>query len=371
MDMSNSIHVERTFCQFWQRVTYELWDGIIPVVPANNYLRARLELSDRTVEGKAYSLALFFRFLQRNSLDFFELGSRTLRPLILQFKNELLFRVRAGKDNPNRDEDNSNEKDDTRSEASIQPITYRYAQTVLAEVGQLCKWWNLTEERTSLRGSDHVQGHSSISRNARNQGLLDYFQLKIPKRKKFRENHVLEPSEVEAIWDYLTSEARPSRPEIFAKYPSGPKAGWPARKIAAWEKAKQEYRVRLAWFHRQQMLWSLFLGSAMRLSEVPLLMLVDVQFFGTDLWASLRVRKATENLGRAKTGPRTVFIGWDNRIVTAWQNWVRSRQVLIDVWMAKTGKPDHGMFLTNRDGGPLTAEGTAHWERLCHRHLTT
>ena len=151
--MISSIHVERTYCQFWQVETYELWDGIIPVVPANNYLRSTLELSDRTVEGKAYSLALFFRFLQRNSINFFELGSRTLRPIILQFKNELLFRVRAGKDNPNRKKGNSSGKEDTHFEAGVQPITYHYAQTVLAEVGQLCKWWNLSESGcSSFRG---------------------------------------------------------------------------------------------------------------------------------------------------------------------------------------------------------------------------
>jgi integrase len=125
----------------------------------------------------------------------------------------------------------------------------------------------------------------------------------------------------------------------------------------AWKKAQQGFRERLAWFHRQQMLWALLLGSAMRRSEVPLLMLVDVQFYRADLWVALRLRKVTEHLGRAKSGPRTIFIGWDTRIISAWQNWTRSRQVLIDLWMAKTGMPDHGMFLTNRSGGPLSVEG--------------
>lgn len=351
--MVDLIHVERTYCQFWQRITYELWDGLLPVVSANNYLRAHLELSDHTLEGKAYSLALFFRFLQRNSLDFFDLSSRILNPLILQFKNELLFRVRAG-------EGNSDAKKSTRPKAGVQPITYRYAQSVLAEVGGLCKWWDLIEERPSQTVIGYRKTRPSPLRRAPNQVLPDCFRIYIPiARKSFRENHVLEPSEVEAVWYYLTSEARPTRPKLLVKCPSGPKPDWSPRQISAWEKAQQEYRERLAWFHRQQMLWALFLGSAMRRSEVPLLMLVDIQFYGADLWATLRVRKVTENLGRAKSGVRTIFIGWDNRIITAWQNWVRSRQVLIDVWMAKTNKPDHGMFLTNRNGGPLTVEGTA------------
>ncbi len=180
---------------------------------------------------------------------------------------------------------------------------------------------------------------------------------------------MLDPFEVEAVWHYLTIETRPARPKILAKYPSGPKTHWPSRQISTWEKAKQDYRVRVAWFHRQQMLWALFLGSAMRRSEVPLLMLADIQFYGADLWASLRVRKTTENLGRAKCGARTVFIGWDNRITTTWQNWIRSRQVLLDVWVAKVGRPDHGMFMTNRNGGPLTVEGTASLFEMLNRRF--
>ncbi|MCA1618441.1 MAG: site-specific integrase [Acidobacteria bacterium] len=105
------------------------------------------------------------------------------------------------------------------------------------------------------------------------------------------------------------------------------------------------------------MLWALMIGSAMRLGEVPLLMAVDVNFYGDDLWVALRERACTNHLGKAKTGPRTIFIGWDHRIVTAWQNWGRSRQVLVDKRMSLTGQPDHGMFLTNRDGGPLTTRG--------------
>jgi integrase len=104
------------------------------------------------------------------------------------------------------------------------------------------------------------------------------------------------------------------------------------------------------------MLWAVFIGSGMRRSEIPLLMVEDVRFYGEDLWLCLRLRRETEHLGKAKTGPRTVFIGWDSRIISAWQNWSRSRQVLLDKWTAK-GQPRHEMFLTNRSGGPLTVDG--------------
>ncbi len=346
--MASSIHVARTYCPFWQRIVYELWDDLFPIVPANNYLHSNLALSDRTLADKAYSLVLFFRFLQRNSLDFFNLNSRKLKLFILQFRNELLFRVRAGKDVHKQ----------KRAEISLQAIGYSRAQSVLEEAGRLCDWWGIIETRPSQRIASYRKNYSSNPRQVPKLVLPDYFRLNIPRyRKSVQENHVLEPAEVDAIWDYLTSEARPTRPDLLVKYPSGPKSGWSPHHILAWKKAQQQYKERLAWFHRQQMLWALFIGSAMRRSEVPLLTLSDIQLYGADLWVTLRLRKTTENLGYAKSGARTIFIGWDPRIISAWQNWIRSRQVLIDLWMAKTGRPDHGMFLTNRDGGPLTIEG--------------
>ncbi len=351
--MVDSIRVVRTYCPFWQRIVYELWDGLSPVIPANNYLHSDLSLSDHTLADKAYSLVLFFRYLRRNSLDFFDLNPRSLIPFILQFRNELLFRIRAG-------QNNSDTQDQTQSEKEVLPITYRHAQSALSEIGWLCDWWGLIEVRPSLRVGGYGKNHSSNSRRVSGSTLPDHFKINTPKaRKRFRENHVLELSEVEAVWDYLTSEARPARPDALIKYPARPNPRWLPRQITAWEKTRREYLVRLAWFHRQQMLWALLFGSAMRRSEVPLLMLADVQFYGADLWITLRLRRATESLGRAKSGPRTIFIGWDPRVISAWQNWMRSRQVLIDLWMAKTDKPDHGMFLVNRDGGPLTVEGLA------------
>lgn len=351
--MTNSIHVVRTYCPFWQRILYDLWDGLSPVIPANNYLRSNLMLSNHTLADKAYSLVLFFRFLRRNSLDFFDLSLRTLNPLILQFRNELLFRIRAG-------EGDLETQKYTRTKVVIQPIGYSHAQSVLAEVGWLCEWWGLIGARSSQMVLIYRSTHWPNSRRKPNRVLPDCFQIGIPRtRNKFHENHVLEPPEVNAIWGYLTSEARPIRPNVLIKYPAGPKPGWYPRQISSWNKAQQGYRLRLAWFHRQQMLWALLIGSAMRRSEVPLLMLADVQFYGVDLWVTLRLRKATEGLGLAKTGPRMIFIGWDPRIISAWQNWIRSRQVLIDLWMSKTGKPDHGMFLTKRDGGALTVDSMA------------
>lgn len=360
--MVEAIHVLRTYCPFWQRTVYELWNGFQPVISANNYLRSNLALSDSTLANKAYLLTPFFRFLKRNSVEFFDLGIKALNPFIQHFRNELLFRVRALESTPRS-------RNQGGTDGGLRPISYTHAHSVLTEVSRLCEWWGLFKIPAWRQSFEKGKRRDHFKAPAR--FVPDSFRLVIPKaRRGFRENHVLEPAEVEAIWDYVTSAARPTRPPILVKHPSGPKRGWAPSQASAWKHAHLRYRKRLAWFHRQQMLWALLFGSAMRRSEAPLLMATDVQFYGVDAWVSLRLRKSTESLGRAKSGPRSIFIGWDSRIVSAWQNWSRSRQVLLVRWMKNTGKPDHGMFLTNRDGGPLTVDGmTSLFESLNARFL--
>ena len=310
-----------------------------PVIPANNYLRSDLTLSDNTLANKAYALLPFFRFLERNTLDFFDFTEQTIRPFILLFRNELFYRVRQG--------DAAPQKIDT----SRRRLSVAQASHVLTEVGWLFQWWGLVRP-TSNRRSQYARFRSKYATS-----LPEFFNIGIPRaRRGFTVNHVLEPDEVEAIWTYLTFEIRPKTPRLLVDNPAGPKRGWPSRRAEAWRNARERYQEDLAWFHRQQMLWAVFIGSGMRRSEIPLLMLEDVRFYGEDLWLCLRTRRETEHLGKAKTGPRTVFIGWDSRIISAWQNWSRSRQVLLDKWISR-GQSRHEMFLTNRGGGPLTVDG--------------
>jgi integrase len=105
------------------------------------------------------------------------------------------------------------------------------------------------------------------------------------------------------------------------------------------------------------MLWALMLTSGMRRGEVPLIRLNDVLEYRGDLWVQLRVRSETRHLGEAKTGGRIIFIGFDPRVRVAWDNWKFSRDVLVAKWMGRTNQPDHGMFLVNRNGSPLTRKG--------------
>jgi integrase len=333
--MAAEIRVLTTYCPFWERTVYELWDGTYPIIAANNYLRSDLTLEDSTLADKAFSLLHFFRFLKRNSLDFFALTQESLTPFILLFRNELLWQVRSA------DADNSK---------SRTPSQKRLAR-VLTEVGFLCDWWGLIKP---LVYRPNIGNRFS---RLKSRSLPACFRIASRKdRKKFKDNHVLEPNEIEAIWQFVTAELRPIQPDLLRSSPSGPRRGWSSSRAAAWKREKDAYLERVAWFHRQQMLWALMLSSGMRRSEVPLIKINDVEFHREDLWVCLRPRQDTATLGRAKTGTRTIFIGWDSRVIVAWQNWMRSREILLNKWV-QSGNARHEMFLTNRNGGPLTVEG--------------
>lgn len=234
--IGSSIAVVCTYCPYWGRRSHELWDGLLPIIPANNYLRSNLALSVSTIAGKAYRLTLFFRFLERNRLTFFDLQSRSIEPYILKFRNELLLRARAGEfENCDLGED--------LPEDEVKPIGYLHAKAILAEVGWLCVWWGLVKVKKYQLPRKHVKGqHNS-------QLLPDSFQIRIPNSAKSRgDNHALEPDEVDRVWDYVTRENRPVRPRILVRHTSRPPSDWPVRKIQAWKKAYQHYRVRLSRF---------------------------------------------------------------------------------------------------------------------------
>ena len=119
------------------------------------------------------------------------------------------------------------------------------------------------------------------------------------------------------------------------------------------------------------MLWAILIATGMRRAEIPLLMVADVEQRDEQLWVRLRPRATTAHLGDAKSGGRSMFAGWDERVVQAWRNWMLSRGDLVDAWMRRTGKADHGMLLVGRDGGPITTKGMASLFAGLNRHFGT
>lgn len=326
-------------CPYRQERVSELWDGPLPIVPANTYLRAAMNAKVQTLEAKAYRLVVFFRYLKANGWSFWDEDVRRGGAKMLFFRNALLARARRPQGDPAK-------------------ITHVTARLIMDEVFQLCEWWRQSGEDSLVSGVVIENGRGNLPHLDRQRHKLpDAFVVRVPTAERYRLNDVLLLEEVEAVWSYLTIEAMPRAPALVRKHPR-PLAAWSPAKRGQWERGRAKFAERLAWHRRHLLLWAIFIGGAMRLDEVPLLMVHDLGLHnGRELWLSLRERHVTQDLGKAKTGGRLVFIGWDQRVVTAWTNWMRDRQTLVDRWMRRTGQPDHRMLLVNRDGGPLTADG--------------
>lgn len=332
------VHLVR--CPIRQQEFAELWDGLSPVIPANAYLRYDANWKPRTLRAKAYRLLPFFEFLNANGWSFSDESVRRGGHKMVLFRNSIIERARL-------------------PEKHTRHIKYSTARDILEEVYRLCEHWVSPGENpiAALRATDRRGALSHLSTIARQ--LPPAFRVTIPPEEKNAPNDVMLVEEVDAVWQHITIEAAPPLPSCLKVNRLRPRSEWTEARQAAWHHERERFAERLAWFRRHQMLWALFVGSGIRLSEAPLFMNHDVALYNGELWASLRVRDATKELGDAKTGPRLMYIGRDRRVVNAWRNWQLSRPVLVEKWMRSTGLPDHRMFLVNRDGGPLTVGGVA------------
>jgi integrase len=345
------VRIVSVLCPFARRRVWELWDGVVPVVAANGYLRGAVLRRPKTVRGKAARLKPFFTFLAANDLSFWDESVRLGGSGMALFKNALVARCTfpSGAD--------VMADDRTSAQVPRDRITARHARQVLREVHQLCLWWRQSNEAPLGAGLDLVDSRGAMPHRMRSViRLPDVFDVPIPAAERNQQPDVMLPEEVQEVWQhFVDSQPRPSAD--VARNPLRPPGGWPITRQKRWARDRDRFAVRLAWHRRQQMLWALMLAGGFRRAEVPLLMLRDVSLYRGELWVSLRVRPEHAHLGEAKTGPRLVFIGFDRRVVAAWDRWRESRSVLVSRWMASHGQPDHGMFLVNDDGAPLTVKG--------------
>lgn len=331
-------------CPVLKRQVTEVWAGLEPVVAANTYLRSNSAWAVSTVDTKARHLVLFFQWLADRGLSFWSPEVRTGGHLIAEFRNSLTERCRP--EVPEEDRQTS-----------------RYAKSVMYDVFLLCKHWRQpgdpplggepAEERTKVvdgRGAQPQRTHQE-------EQLPGAFKVSIPSDERNRKKPALLPEEVERIWVYLGAARQPKPPELVRRHPGRPRPEWSPTERSKWARATGVYARRLARHRRRQMLWALMLASGMRRREIPLITNRDVRLYRGQLWVGLHVRRQHAHLGRAKTGSRMMYIGFDRRVMDAWLNWQESRAVLVAQWTARTGLPDHGMFLVNDRGGPLTVGG--------------
>lgn len=327
-------------CPYAEVDVSELWAGAVPVVAANAYLRSNANWSPETVLAKAKRLQSLFRYLEAAGWDFWDIGVRGGGPRMVMFRNSLLKRARR-----------------TRKRRAIgERVNFGYgtARLIMGEVHRLCLFWHQAGESSLYQGLARIEeGRGEFTHRGRVvQETLASFHVKVP-ADEAPEKHVLLPEDVQRCWAALSETAIPPRPKLLRRFPNGPGAEASEAAARRWATVRQRYARRLAIGRRDLFLWALALSSGMRRQEIPLLTMNDVRDHHGQLWANLKVRPQHAALGRAKTGPRLMYVGFDSRVRDAWQSWMQSRRVLVEGWQQRTGKPDHGMLFVKNDGAPV------------------
>lgn len=336
-----------TVCPYRKQVVVELWAGVEPMLPANLYLRHLLDerSAERgTLKSKASRLKSYFAFLRARGHSFWHPDARLGGNDVQAFKETLLQR------------------------ATAKEITFGRVNDILGDVLELCRYFVQPGEQIPGEYVSRVvesRGGTPATRLHVERPLN--FQVKVPAEERNRTNRVMTPADVERIWELFGPESEPVPDDDIVRN-TRPRSEWSAQRRRRWDTARASYASERAKHRRRRMLWSQLIGGGWRKEELPLLMNRDVTEHRSPktarprVWVSLRVRKEHENLGRAKTGERLVYLGGDARHQDALEGWRESRGILVVDWMRRTGQPDHEMFLTNDDGAPLTGDGV---EYLC------
>ena len=230
-------------CPYLGREVSEIWDGILPCIPVNAYLRAGGQLhqwSPKTVQNKAYCLLAFVRWLADSDRSFWNLDVRLGGRAILEFRNELLRRVYPV---------------GLQAAPSLADIT---ADDIMGEILGLCRYWRGAQEQ--------IRGEQSSRRDdySRNRTRPAVFRVKVTKRAE-RGKESLRPEEIDAVWNYFLVERRPPR-----RCPSG--------------LVKERWHMQTALWARECMVWALFMCTGLRRGEAPAVMLEDVRYEGKEGW---------------------------------------------------------------------------------------
>ena len=332
-------------CPFAGRREYALWNGDLPVMAANCYLRSIGHMADGSKRTIANDLLAWCRFVVDNGLDVWSEDVR-LTGVYTDLFRDHLDRLR-------------------RSGAISDETAARYLYATF----RLCRWWQQPGDQSmgaeALRPSRGILAHTDTTVTiAPTEWRLEPRAGEGGSRSK-----MLSLYAVEATWDYFETECRPAMPSELRRKP---RSDWTESRLRAYTALRASYEYQMALYRRNLALWGVTLSSGARLGELPLLTTADV--LTADELLTLRERAAlgaeelaqmerdtylvfqyrahTRQLGVLKRGAREVFVGFMPRAVDALREWITFRPVALARAVAK-GKPAHDSLFLKSNGEPL------------------
>lgn len=312
------ITVENGRCPITGKVTYALYDGECPVVPATIYLR-HIEidagLCSNTLAAYAYALKHFFSFLKQNSANFQRLSVFHIR----QFKR--FYLGRRGAD----------------GEFLIKRQT---AHQYLYAVRKLIHYWRGLQDTDPLF-TDQVAEMDGRRRLRSKRGVLSHVSWygRVPNR----------------LW-HINIPKRERHVKPRYKGLSNDECQMVIRVL---NRAKHSTDTQAMLYYRDRAIWTFLLMSGLRKGELCRIRLDDInQATGI---ISLKDRVADAWLGELKSGPGEVFVSSHHPLWSYLNTWLLEGRWVAEEMLSRRGMRDHHMLFCNRDGGPLTQAAVNHF----------
>lgn len=312
------IAVERGRCPVTGKVTYAIYEGECPVIPAIIYLR-NLEvnkgLRPNTLATYAYALKNFFWFIKQNSLSFRELSVLHIK----QFKRFYL---------------------NQRGEDEQLLIKRQTAQQYLCAVGRFINYWRGSQDNDPLFIEPTAE-MDGIRRPQFRRGMLSHvsWHSRVP-NTLWRVNIPVTERQIKPRYKGLSYDQCRTVMEVL-------------------NQAKYSTDSQAMSYYRDRAIWTFLLMSGLRKGELCRVRLDDINQ-GVGI-ISLKNRPEDAWLGELKSGPGEVFVSPTHQLWSYLNTWLLDGRWVAEELLKRKGLKDHNMLFCNRNGGPLTQAAVNHF----------
>jgi site-specific recombinase XerD len=316
-EQNGQISVRGGPCPVTGRVTYALYDGDSPIVPATVYLRhlANNEgLAANTVHTYAFRLKAFFAFLRGRGVLFWKMTPGAVK----KFKHLQIRRAAAEPDSA---------------------IMYQTAQQYVVAVKGLVQYWR------GLRDADPF----FLDRAAEMDGV---------RRRRRGRGELLHAAWFTRVPDSTWRVRIPASAKHDKNRYKGLSREQSGRVMEVLNRRKHETPTETLLYYRDRAIWAYSLMACLRKGELVRSRLEDANV-NTGV-VTIKDRPEDRWLGDLKSGPGEVYVTPRNPYWTYLDSWLLYGRPIAEDMLAEWGQEDHGLLFCNQDGGPLTQAAVEH-----------
>lgn len=310
-ESENHLKVHCGICPITKTTSYVIYLGYLPLVPTAVFLRhlqVNEQLETNTLAAYAYALKIFFTFLFKNGVSFWDIKVSTIK----QYKR---FYLNA-----------KNKKGEFN-------LKRHSAQQYLTIIRRFIHYWRGLNDEDPLL-FDSVAQTDGVRRQQRMRGILSHaswqagipnelWKIKIPVKDEHNKPRYkgLSVSDAQAIMRYLN-------------------------------KAKRGTEIQTMLYYRNRAIWTFMLMTGLRKGELVRIRVDDADQKSGTIYLVDRPEDAW--LGALKTGPGEIYVTSENPYWNYLNSWLMEGRWVAERMLKAAGEEDHGMLFCNQNGRPLT-----------------